>query len=218
MNENINLVEILKDCPKGTEFYSTVYGNITLDFVDKKNNTFTFCIHMIEDDGTPVSFTKEGKIYNIEDGECVLFPSKDQRDWNVWKTEQDWKNLWNQYKDGDYLWMQLKNSEDPWIFIYRKNIKGERVQGYGCLSPNWGMDYYTDIMEDYQHIGTKDEVVKIQKAIVEQIALFDIKFKERYNKKWNPITKKFEDIKTEMTISEIEKKLGLTSGSLRIKK
>lgn len=114
--------------------------------------------------------------------------------------------------------MKLKTSEDPWIFIYRNSIKGEKILGYGCLSPDLNMDYYTDIMEDYQHIGTKGEVVKIQKATVEQIALFDIEFKKRYNKKWNPTTKKFEDIKTEMTIPEIEKKLGLTSGSLRIKK
>ena len=28
MNENLNLVEILKDCPKGTKLYSTVYGEV----------------------------------------------------------------------------------------------------------------------------------------------------------------------------------------------
>ena len=215
MNENINLVEILRDCPKGTKFYSTVYGNITLDSIDI-NKPSIFCIHMIEDDGNLASFTKKGKIYNIEDGECVIFPSKNQRDWNIWKIEQDRKNVWDKFEDGDYLWMKQK--DDYWVFIYRKNIKGERVQGYGCFSQGWDTDYYTDIMEDYQYIGTKDEVLEVRKATIEQIALFDIEFQKRYNKKWNPITKKFEGIKTEMTISEIEKKLGLTSGSLRIKK
>lgn len=28
MNENLNLVEILKDCPKGTKLYSTLYGDV----------------------------------------------------------------------------------------------------------------------------------------------------------------------------------------------
>ena len=28
MNENLNLVEILKDCPKGTKLYSTVHGEV----------------------------------------------------------------------------------------------------------------------------------------------------------------------------------------------
>ena len=28
MNENLNLVEILKDCPTGWKFYSSVYGDV----------------------------------------------------------------------------------------------------------------------------------------------------------------------------------------------
>ena len=28
MNENLNLVEILKDCPKGTKLYSSVLGEV----------------------------------------------------------------------------------------------------------------------------------------------------------------------------------------------
>lgn len=28
MNENLNLVEILKDCPKGTKLYSTIFGEV----------------------------------------------------------------------------------------------------------------------------------------------------------------------------------------------
>lgn len=215
MNENINLVEILKDCPKGTEFYSPIFGKVTFNSIKKSAE---HPIRVTSLNGREGSFTSSGKYYvEYDDSECLLFPSKDQRDWNVWKKEQDLKNIWNQFKDGDYLWMKQKG-QDPWVFIYRKNLKGERVQGYGCFSSGWDTDYYTDIMDDYQFIGTKDQVLEIRKATVEQIALFDITFQERYNKKWNSITKKFENIKTEMTISEIEKKLGLASGSLRIKK
>ena len=29
MNENINLTKILKDCPKGTKFYSYIFGDET---------------------------------------------------------------------------------------------------------------------------------------------------------------------------------------------
>lgn len=32
MNENIDLTEILKDCPKGWKFYSSVYGDV--EFVE----------------------------------------------------------------------------------------------------------------------------------------------------------------------------------------
>ena len=30
MSENLNLIEILKDFPKGTKLYSTVFGDVTL--------------------------------------------------------------------------------------------------------------------------------------------------------------------------------------------
>jgi hypothetical protein len=211
MNKNINLVEILKDCPKGTKFYSTVYGNITLDFVDKKNSAFTFCIHMIEDDGTPISFTKEGKIYNIEDGECVIFPSKDQRDWNVWYeyfVKEKSKKVFQSFNDGDYIHF---NTGNTWTVIYRKTDELE-VRGYACQS-----DDYISIMEDKGYVGTKPYARNARLATPKEIAQLDDAL-IRLKKRWNPTTKEVEGIKIEMTISEIEKKLGLTSGSLRIKK
>lgn len=35
MNENLNLVEILKDCPKGINLYSTISGIV--EFIEIKN-------------------------------------------------------------------------------------------------------------------------------------------------------------------------------------
>ena len=37
MNENIDLTKILKDCPRGWEFYSSIYGNVT--FLRIENDT-----------------------------------------------------------------------------------------------------------------------------------------------------------------------------------
>ena len=37
MNENLNLVEILKNCPKSTKLYSTVFGEVKLEEV-KENS------------------------------------------------------------------------------------------------------------------------------------------------------------------------------------
>ena len=34
MNENLNLVEILKDCQKGTKLYSIVYGEVEFDGIE----------------------------------------------------------------------------------------------------------------------------------------------------------------------------------------
>ena len=44
MNENLNLVKILKDCPSGTKLYSPVYGDVELVEVIQVENI----IHPIE--------------------------------------------------------------------------------------------------------------------------------------------------------------------------
>ena len=46
-------------------------------------------------------FTTTGCYDTHKDAECLLFPSKDQRDWNVWKEEQD-KNQLKTFKEGAY--------------------------------------------------------------------------------------------------------------------
>ena len=79
MNKNIDLCEILKDCPKGTKLYSTVLGEVTFEkFIeDAMFPIIVFC-----KDGAFESFTALGKLKIHYDGECTLFPSKEQRDWS----------------------------------------------------------------------------------------------------------------------------------------
>ena len=81
MNENIDLKKILKDCPKGFELYSPLYGKVI--FYGIVENSLKFPIDCTDYKGSFISFTKEGYHYNTySDAECVLFPSKDQRDWS----------------------------------------------------------------------------------------------------------------------------------------
>lgn len=87
MNENINLIEILKDCPKGTKLYSTIYGDVEFESINEDKSHPI--IVRIDDDHTEC-FSIDGKIYSFYDGECVLFPSKEERDWSKFnpKTKQ----------------------------------------------------------------------------------------------------------------------------------
>ena len=85
MNENIDLTKILEGCPKGTIFYSSVYGEVRLIDID---GSFERPIEMIDEMSKGLRlFTKEGRAY-FGRGECTLFPSKDQRDWS--KFERFW--------------------------------------------------------------------------------------------------------------------------------
>ena len=84
MNENLNLIEILKDCPKGTKLYSTVYGEVEFDCINKGEYTVKF----IKSDGTLGTVTAQGLTIAYFDGECTLFPSREQRDWSKFKVKK----------------------------------------------------------------------------------------------------------------------------------
>ena len=79
MNENIDLTKILKDCPKGTEFWSDNYGKVRFICIDK---SWDPPILVKRTDGCRVYYTKEGW-YDIDfPASCLLWPSKDCRDWS----------------------------------------------------------------------------------------------------------------------------------------
>ena len=90
MNENLDLTKILKGCPSGTKFYSTVYGEVT--FIRMCSNSeypIRLDAHKEEAESSTITFvTKDGRKEYSYNGECTLFPSKDQRDWS--KFERFW--------------------------------------------------------------------------------------------------------------------------------
>lgn len=86
MNENIDLVEILKDVPKGTKLWSPIFGDIQFERIDTEDDYYPIVCSTTDNEET---FTKEGHIYEaFENTECVLFPSRDQRDWSKFQCEQ----------------------------------------------------------------------------------------------------------------------------------
>ena len=90
MNENLDLTKILDECPVGTEFYHVVYGKVWFDDISNDYSdddcyiTFSLC----DEPHTIISVTKKGTFSTRYDGECLIFPSKDQRDWS--KFERFW--------------------------------------------------------------------------------------------------------------------------------
>ena len=78
MNENIDLTKILKDCPKGTKLYSTVYGDVSF----KEIIDVVYPIAVSCKDKHTECFKADGKVMIDYDGECCIFPSREQRDWS----------------------------------------------------------------------------------------------------------------------------------------
>lgn len=80
MNENIDLTKILKDCPEGTKLYTTIWGEVT--FIKVSENVCNLYPIIIYNECDHVGLTKDSRyLINKQDSECILFPSKDQRDW-----------------------------------------------------------------------------------------------------------------------------------------
>lgn len=97
MEEKINIVEILKDKPQGTKLYSSACGKCKLEEVDDKSfKIFFYSSKFGFMNGGEGYLDKNGKLY--DDGECVVFPSKEMRDWGkfAWKKGDVLVN-----KDGD---------------------------------------------------------------------------------------------------------------------
>ena len=161
MNENLNLSKILRDCPKGTKLYSTIYGDV--EFV-KVSNHLEYPIEVKRRYYSIGSFTNDGRLLAGYNGECVLFPSKEQRDWSKFKPKKpkfDTKTL----KPFDKV--LVRNSDDnKWrCALYSYTIDGNEVNKYVTIDCSYNYHRYCiPYNEDTQHLtGTTDEAPEFYK-------------------------------------------------------
>ncbi len=87
MNDNINLCEILKDCPRGTNFWSKIHGNV---FFEEILNDDKIAIKVVAynkyGQRNTVCFSSKGYFdERYDNAEVILVPSKTQQDWSKWK-------------------------------------------------------------------------------------------------------------------------------------
>ena len=161
MNENNDLTKILKDCPIGWEFYSSIYGYVIFHRIENsseypvkffyinKNNSKNYC-----------SVTKQGLHVSCFNGECTLFPSKDQRDWSKftapwYKKERFDPTTLNPF---DKVLVKVSNeSFNTWYadFVAEPaHVKNETPLILGAKEANMVIPYN----DETKHlVGTKDE-------------------------------------------------------------
>lgn len=77
METKLNIAKILKDKPVNTRLYSPIFGNCILGFPKD--------MIIIDKSGETRYFYDDGRFFVT--GECLLFPSKEMRDWSkfAWK-------------------------------------------------------------------------------------------------------------------------------------
>ena len=124
MNENLNLVEILKDFKKGTKLYSPVFGEV--EFLRIDNNDDNHPIVVLDKSSLTRSFDVSGKYCcKYDEAECLLFPSKNQRDWSKFKVKKSKFNP-NTLQPFDKVLVKL-NEFTPWVADLFSCIDGEDI-------------------------------------------------------------------------------------------
>lgn len=78
----MNIAEILKYCPEGTKLYSLVNGEVTLRKIEDPEY-LQYPIEVITNNHKSDFYTKDGLYTPF--GECVLFPSINQKDWRKFR-------------------------------------------------------------------------------------------------------------------------------------
>lgn len=146
--KTMNIAEILKDCPKGTKLYSPLFGEVELDHVLSGS---TFSIY-VRGDNMDCAFTAEGKYFEDKpNSECLLFPSKDQRDWMKFKMKKEKFNP-HTFKPFDkvLIWQDLAWGVD----FFSRLVKDNRVNVVGYSSVKEVIPYN----DDTKHlVGTTDD-------------------------------------------------------------
>lgn len=81
MEKNVNIVEILKNKSNGTKLYSPLFGDVYFSFIDGEFIT-------VKHHEKIANFYRNGRFYDYEGAESLLFPSKEMRDWSklAWNT------------------------------------------------------------------------------------------------------------------------------------
>lgn len=171
MEAKINIVEILKHKPQGTKLYSSACGKCRLVGVDDKsfkisfyNSKFGFM------NGGEGYLDKNGKLY--DDGECVVFPSKEMRDWSKfsWKkgdvlvsNDSDSHIIFKGFSKNDYTTFEGKH----WISVSKKRhvscLEMQNVQDYHIEDNKDSAQTYISTIEERLGGKLNRETLEIEK-------------------------------------------------------
>lgn len=172
MEIKINIAELLKYCPKGMELYSPIFGAVYFEGV--KDTGRAILIEVSTSCNSIYQFYPDGK-YNTyySDSECLIFPSKDQRDWNKFQRP---------FEDGDVVVVEGYNCYQ--YIVFHTNAKDYISTGYNC---------FRDTLFVNNKVCNIEEITSIRKATEEEKQkLFDSIKANGY--KWNPKTKTLEKL------------------------
>ena len=173
----MDIAEILKHCPKGTKLYSLVHGEVTLEEVKSVGK---YPIKIALNNKLSTYYSKDG-LFFLGAGDCILFPSKEQRDWNKFRLP---------VKRGDIMMTMDK----------RAFIANGKIDNDGCPCVYCGINLFHDFTIGTTINGwTSSFYIPASEEVKKE--LFD-KMKEA-GYKWNADTLELEKIKPKFKEGDI---------------
>lgn len=166
--KDIDIYEILKDEERGTELYTPKCGRVW--FSGMANDKDSAKAIWTEDEaGREHFFDKNGKIY--KEGEILLFPSKEMRDWSKFfkkgdvlvSNDSDRHIIFKGFSKNDYTTFEGKH----WISVSKKRhvpcLKMQNVQDYHFEDNKDSAQTYINTLEKFLGGKLNRETLEIEK-------------------------------------------------------
>ena len=173
MEQKLNIAKILKDKPRGTKLYSMIHGKCSFEAVTDEIFKINFCTSKFGlTQSGECTLIKFGNMY--DGGECIIFPSKEMRDWSKfsWKkgdvlisSDGSIEVIFDKWYDDTYTSFYCKhylNSEDKNKIVY--------YEEFLCTTARYSLEdkdtVHTYIKTIEERLGGKlnRETLKIEKA------------------------------------------------------
>ena len=158
MEQKLNIAEILKNKPRGTKLYSMIHGKCSSEAVTDEIFKINFCTSKFGlTQSGECTLIKFGNMY--DGGECIIFPSKEMRDWSKFQWEKgdvlisndgDTEVIFDKWYDDTYTNFYGKhylNSEDKNNIKYSENLL--------CTTERYSLENKNTAQTYIKHLGGK---------------------------------------------------------------
>ena len=172
MANNINVLEVLESKPNSTKLWCVLFGKCFLDGIDINNIR---PIRIGIEKGDTFKLTANAKLGGkYIDGDCLLYPSKEMRDWSrfAWKkgdilisSDGGTEVIFDKWYDDTYTSFYCKhylNSEDETKFVY--------YEEFICTTERYAIEdkdkaqIYIGIIEERLGGKLNRETLEVEKA------------------------------------------------------
>ena len=166
--KDIDIYEILKNEEYGTELYTPICGKVWHSGM-ANDKDIAKAIWTEDEAGREHFFDKNGKIY--KEGEILLFPSKEMRDWSKFfkkgdvlvSNDSDSHIIFNGFSKNDYTTFEGKH----WISVSKKRhvscLKMQNVQDYHIEDNKDSAQTYINAIEKFCGGKLNRETLEIEK-------------------------------------------------------